>query len=462
MSLLRKAGIDRAVGMTLLGNGWSGVSGLVTLLLLTHFLTPVEQGFYYTFAGFLSATVLFDLAVSYVALQYASHERAHLEWTPQGTLTGDPVAKMRLASLLRMSLLWYGVVALVIIAAWIPAGLLFFGRHAPPVTTVAWEVPWIWITVVSAGTLALSPLLAVMEGCGLVAQIATLRTVQNVASSFLLWLALLLGWGLYAAPMPGMTILICGLGWIGWKQRPFLRDLLSPAAITGGGGAVFRWREEVWPFQWRMALSGICGYVIFQMFTPVLFAARGPVEAGRMGLSLTIMQVIASLAMSWMTTKMQRFGTLAAGQHWAEMDHLFFSNLWRSWAVAAAGVTAFCLLALLVSHLGYPISRRLLGPLPLALLGATTIVNHAVGAQALYLRAHRREPMLGVSLAVAALVGASNLLLPRQYGATGMMLGYLLVTLFVGLGGATWLFVTNRRRWHLAPSAVPRETPAPR
>ncbi len=43
------------------------------------------------------------------------------------------------------------------------------------------------------------------------------------------------------------------------------------------------WRREVWPFQWKIAVSWLCDYFIFQLFTPVLFAFRGPVEAGQDG-----------------------------------------------------------------------------------------------------------------------------------------------------------------------------------
>lgn len=31
------------------------------------------------------------------------------------------------------------------------------------------------------------------------------------------------------------------------------------------------WKTEIWPLQWRIALSWLSGYFIFQLFTPILF-----------------------------------------------------------------------------------------------------------------------------------------------------------------------------------------------
>lgn len=41
------------------------------------------------FLQVLALQVVFELGMSYVVMQFASHEMAHLFWTPQGTLDGD-------------------------------------------------------------------------------------------------------------------------------------------------------------------------------------------------------------------------------------------------------------------------------------------------------------------------------------------------------------------------------------
>lgn len=443
-SLLRKAGIDRAVGWTVLSKGWFALSGFVTLFLITHTLTRVQQGFYYTFGSVLGLAVLFELGLSMVLMQFASHERARLEWTADGLLGGDSEAKVRLSSMLRLSLIWYGTAAALLVVTVLPGGIIFFGRYAPAGAAVTWQWPWAWIVLVTAATIALTPVLAVLEGCGLIAEIASIQFTQNVLGSTLLWLALSGHWRLFAAPVTSTTGLVCLLIWLWRRKRPFLHDLLTASA----GHCGFSWQREIWPVQWRMALSSVSGYLIFQVFTPMLFATHGAAAAGQMGLSMTIMGAIATISLGWMTAKSARFGTLIARREFQELDRLFFPCLWQSWGLVALGGLAFWLGVLGLHHQHNPLSHRLLAPLPLGLMICTTVINHAVSAEGIYLRAHRREPFLGLALTIAGLVSLSSLLFSGPYGATGMMAGYFAVNLTIGGAGGTWVFLDKRRKWH--------------
>ena len=112
-----------------------------------RFLTPTQQGYYSTFGSFMGLQIFFELGLSLVLMQFASHERAGLEWTPQRTLAGDPVAKARLASLLRRGLVWYGVMALLVLLVVFPAGMVFFHHYAQAGTPVAWQGPWLFLSV---------------------------------------------------------------------------------------------------------------------------------------------------------------------------------------------------------------------------------------------------------------------------------------------------------------------------
>jgi len=94
-------GLDRAIAFTVLARGWSTVAGVVTVLLIAHFLTPAEQGYYYTFSSLVALQIVFELGFSFVILQLAAHERARLHIQEDGSITGDLVAHSRLASVLQ-------------------------------------------------------------------------------------------------------------------------------------------------------------------------------------------------------------------------------------------------------------------------------------------------------------------------------------------------------------------------
>lgn len=449
--MLRHLGVDRAVAFAVIGRGWAALSGILTLMLLTRSLSRVEQGFYFTFNDVLALQVFFELGLAYVLVQFASHERAHLTWTKSGLLEGDPVALARLASLLRLSVTWYSIVALLVALLVLPGGWFFFHRHVPPGMTIAWQWPWLWIVLVTAGSLVLTPLVAVLEGCGLIADITRIQVAQSIVGSLLFWGALLSHWGLATVPITNTVMFLGSAGWLWCTKRHFFSDLWRKTSFSHS----INWKKEVWPLQWKMGLSWLSGYFIFRLFNPILFAYKGPAEAGRLGLSIAIAAALGGVALAWISTKSAPFGMLIARRDFAELDRRFFPSLWQSLGVLVVGCLLVWLGDLALFFFHHPLRLRVLEPSPMSLLLGATVVTHIVFSEAVYLRAHKQEPFLAVSLIWGVLAGGSSLILVRQYGAAGMMLSYFVVSLVVGLGGGTWVFMRRRATWHAVEEQIP-------
>src|SRR5262249_21228713 len=109
--LAARVGIDRPVAHALLGHGWTMVAGPITLLMIATYLSAEEQGYFYTFNSLVALSVFFELGLSYVLMQAAAHESAHLAWTAGGALAGAPAHLSRLAAILRKGVRWYLVAA---------------------------------------------------------------------------------------------------------------------------------------------------------------------------------------------------------------------------------------------------------------------------------------------------------------------------------------------------------------
>ncbi len=73
-------GLDRAIAFTVLGRVVQGLGSVGSLLLIVHFLSPAEQGYYYACGYLVALQSVFELGFSFVILQVAAHERAHLEF----------------------------------------------------------------------------------------------------------------------------------------------------------------------------------------------------------------------------------------------------------------------------------------------------------------------------------------------------------------------------------------------
>src|ERR1035438_2634842 len=137
-----RLGIDHAIGFTILARIWSSAAGLVTVGLIARFLSPAEQGYYYTFGSLIALQIVFELGFSFVILQLATHERAHLTISENGTISGDTVAHARLASVLQRTIRWYSVAALLLAAFLLTGGSHFFSMHHHSGDSVSWHLPW--------------------------------------------------------------------------------------------------------------------------------------------------------------------------------------------------------------------------------------------------------------------------------------------------------------------------------
>lgn len=435
-------GLDRAIGFTVLARFWSAAAGLVTVTLIAHFLSPPEQGYYYTFGSLVALQIVFELGFSLVILQLASHERAHLLISADDEITGDGVAHARLASVIQKSVRWYSIAALLMATTLLPVGYYFFSRYHHTTSAVGWRLPWCSAALMATLNFQLDPILSFMEGSGFVPEVARLRWIQSITGSVLAWTALSSGHGLFGPAMMMLGMASASFVWL-FKKRKLLLGLLS----YDSGVHRISWRTEVWPFQWRIAVSALSGYFIFWLFNPVLFAYRGPVEAGRMGMSLSLANAIQNIAVSWVSTKSAPFGALIARKEYRQLDKTFFRALWQSLGVSIAGALAAWLGTIFLNLEHVRFGQRLLDPNLIGMLMVNAVTNVVIFAEAYYLRAHKQEVFLVNSVVGAMSVTAFTLIFGRYYGAQGIIVSCCIGSL-VGVTWATWKFQKYRLLWH--------------
>jgi hypothetical protein len=444
LSLKHLFGVDRAIAFTVLARAIQILGSTGTVLLILRFLTPVEQGYYYTLLSLVSLQVVFELGFSFVILQMAAHECVHLALHADGRIEGDTIAHARLASILQKTFRWYLLAALILCVSLLPIGVLFFSRHAHTTTPVAWHGPWVVAVLATAVLFLLNPFLSFLEGCGLVWQVGRMRFGQALLGAAMSWGALLTHHGLYS---PGMVIIgyaVASLAFLYSRRNLCLALLRYPV-----GERSVSWRTEVWPFQWKIAVSWACAYFTIQIFTPVLFAYRGPAEAGQLGLSLSITTYLSALVIAWMSTKAAPFGQMIARGELHQLTGLFFRTLRQS-LIVLVGISAACEVGVIALQHAFPrFAARMASPRIFALLLLTSVSAFIVQSMAIYLRSFKREPFLVQSIVIAALSTLSSLMTVRAFGATGIALSYFLCTGIVGMIFAATIF----RSWHGATEA---------
>lgn len=438
------SGINAALTYSLLTRGWQVIAGPVSILMIAGFFSIEEQGFYYTFSSVLALQALFELGLAFVIMQFAGHEFATLAWGAGGSVKGEAHAASRFHSVIERSMIWYAVVALVLITVILPLGWLFFSSRPESVVNIRWQVPWVLLVLSAACYVPLIPVIAAIEGSGKVAEVNKLRLQQVIAGNAMTWGAIASGAGLFAAP--AVFIVNASLGYV-WLIRNYPVLLAeTKLAWQSRSTTAFNWMAEIWPMQWRIAVSWISGYIIFQIFTPILFYYHGPESAGKMGMSLIIANMINTFAQAWVQVNSPDMAQAAARKAWRELDGLFSRIFWQSIVVVLLGGTAvLSLLALLEPH---PITQRFLAFSDMGYLLGAFAISHVIGMFAHYLRIHKQEPFMLLSVIGAVLVGTGIWYFGKTYGSTGMVLALFTVNLLYGLPSAAWLWAHLRRKWH--------------
>jgi len=439
--LAKNLQLDATVLLSIIAKLWNSSAYLITTVLLISFFSPEEQGFYYTFSSLLAIQVFAELGLGQIILQFTSHEWAGLHFTIDGSIDGDAACLARLKELATLSLRWFGTASVIATIILLAAGPSFF--RSSGVASNAWLWPWIALCVVAGCKLIFIPVWAIVEGANEVKASYTFKAIDGLLVSVTMWLCISLGLGLWTSAIAG-TASICWA--IIFLTRRYSRALVSLVRVKPQN--LISWRREIWPLQWKIALSWLSGYFSFSLFTPIVFHYSGPVLAGRMGMTWTLVNGISGIASSWTTPRTPQFGKLIAQRKFSDLDRLFFRSTLASCLIAALGAAMFWGGVFMLNRFNHPWALRILSPWPTALFLIAMILMQISSPQAAYLRAHKQEPFLVLSLIGGILITITALVLGRNFGATGIAAGYSATVTFFILPYGSIIWYRCRAAWH--------------
>ena len=435
--MIKYFGINRAIGFALVKRLWSVMASPITILLIASSLTKVEQGYYFTFASLLALQVFFEMGLATVISQFISHEFASLSWGQRGEIVGIEDNKNRVLNILGNSLKWYSVCSVLLIILLSLTGFIFFRDEAN--YGVSWGLPWLLAVLGVSINLLIVPFYAVISGSGDVASVNFRSLIGGILGSLLGWGVLFLGGGLYAIPAVTFGNIIIAIIYLS-KIKPLLivegiNFALNKVALKNP----VSWRDEIWPMQWKIAVSWISGYFIFQLFVPVLFKFHGPVVAGQMGMTLSVVNALQVICLIWPNSRMPEYGKFIAKNNWTDLDNLFRKTLKQSLEVCSLTIIAFLILILVLKNFSN-LGDRFLPTWQIVLLLLSMIGQLLVTNWAMYMRAHKQEPMMSLSFIGALLTGFSTLIFGYYFSSLGMILGFVLITFLYAIPTTYKLF----------------------
>lgn len=446
--ITQKLGVDKAILFTLLGRGLQISTSLFTVFFIVRFLSPEEQGYYYTFGSIIAIQVFFELGLTQIITQFVAHEASHLKLDEKYDLVGEEKYKSRLSSLLRFCCKWYLIIAGILMLVLILVGIWFFAKYQHEHQNIEWRLPWILLAIGTAFNLLISPVLAFIEGLGKVKEVAQIRLVQQIIHPTIVWGGLALGSKLVVCGADAiLRVLVVGI--ILWRS-PFymiLKNIWGYLGVERTG-----YMSEIFPYQWRIALSWVSGYFIFQLFNPVLFATEGAKVAGQMGMTMAALNGLQALTQSWINTKVPRLSGFIALREYGNLDKLFYTTMKQMMLIGLSLLMFFVLIILCIQHfnisiLGLDIGGRFLPAIPLAFMAFSVFTMFPTNCWATYLRCHKKEPLLINSIVMGALSCVSVLVFGNLYGLYGIVIGFACLRI-VSLIWIHTIYKIKKHEWH--------------
>lgn len=445
LGLAARLGIDRAVFYALLVRGWRVIGGLISILLIVKFLTPETQGYFYTFQSLTALQVFIELGLFNVVVNITSHEWAKLRLSEERAIVGDPEALSRLVSFGHKLAAWYAAAAAVFVLVVAPGGAWFLAQKGG---AEGWLAPWLVTVLLQGMVLWTVPFQALFEGCNQVVSLQRFQFWQGIVANLVLWACLAAGAGLWSVAGLLGTQVASAIYFLGIQHRSFF----SPFWRTPKGPRL-DWKREVWPMQWKLAVQGVVNYFIYSLYTPVIFHYHGAVEAGRFGMTWQAFNILQSLGLAWIQTRVPRFGVLVAKRDFGELDRLWRHTALLATAVFVLGMGAFLLFVSALNRFDFGLGQRLLAPQIILLLLPTGLLATWVQCAAFYWRAHKTEP-LGFSAAIPGLI--NGLLVwwwGKSYGAAGAIAAYLIMLAVISAPLAAYLKHRVAQAYRVEPYA---------
>lgn len=430
--------MDWAVVYAVASRAWQMGAGVVTLLLVARFFTREMQGYFYTFWSLVGLQWLLELGFTTPVLNGASHEWTRLR-LDDGELAGDPTARSRLISLGRRMAGWFVIASGLFAVIVGPIGVHVLSTKEN--TAIEWLAPWCWFVVLNALAWTMHPLHTVLEGCNQVIAVHRMRLLQAISGNLVAWTCIVLGFQLWTL----VAIAVVKLVWDAWlplvRYRRFFRAFWRPPP-----GPAVDWPREMRPRQWRMAVQGIANNVALGLFNPLMFRCHGPVVAGQLGMTLSVLMALQAAAASWIQTRAPRLGMLVARREFDELDLRFRRITGISFAVLAIACVTLLAGVWGLTIVRPELAHRFVTPTALAALGLAITLQHLPTCLSIYVWAHQRDAVWKANVLSSTLIVVMTGWLGLLLGPLGVGLGWALVVAMVNIPLQIWFWRQCRVR----------------
>jgi hypothetical protein len=414
-SFLKKFGFDRVIGLSFASQILRFITGPITAFLLIKYLSPVNQGIYYTIASISALQIIFESGMGQCILKATSSR-----FTGNGAELSQTrilhIADQRsVGPVFCFAVKFFTVMALLfIIVTGISSYVFFQNTILADYAVCAASFLSIFGTAMSMLFISIS---GILEGLQQIETVFKARLVCAVSQFFTIVASLVLGLDILTigivsivAPITFIVVII--------KYWPKIFQELWKS----GKNERLQWKVEVWPFQKKMIINSLCAYAAWSFATPLVFKMVSPVAAGQYALNWGILRSISGFAGTWTYTKLGLLGQLIQQGNHDEVSLQIKKLTFQGMAVFIAGSLTYVMAILLLGIIMPDYAIRF-GPISLVtILVITNLLQLYLLMRSHYMHAYGVDGFVGWTVITTTLTVGLQIFIAPHYGASGVAL----------------------------------------
>lgn len=391
--LRTKFGIDRSIFWGVINKSFGLVKGPISIYFLITFLSPQEQGLWYTFGNLSALTVFAELGFTSIITQFVSHEYARLN--DKTAISNSKSFEIdRLMGLIKFSVKVYLFIIPSAILILLVVGYFYFKTESQNIY-FAWSI----FSVVGGIYLFLGLLQSIYQGLDKVKDIQINIFISSSIMTLLNWAMLMMHFKIWALVIGNLLGLLIS-SYLLFKLAPKFWTVVLSYKLRN----TYYFFKETMPLQLRYAITWASSYFIMYLYVPATYKLVGQIQAGQLGMTIVILTAINGIANNWVYTKVPKFNMLVSLKNYLGLNNLFKKATLQGLVVQLILSGLFILGLFFVQSYLPSISKRFLSINLTILLLLPQIAQYIVGALAVYLRAHKEEPFMWLSVTNAILL----------------------------------------------------------
>lgn len=395
-------GIDKDILWILINKVFSIFKTPITIFFLLKYLTPEEQGLWYTFISLGALSIFAELGFTTIITQFVSHEFAHLV-EQDGLLKGNKVNLERIISLIRFSIKFYLIIIPSAILLLCIIGFFYF--------KMKWDniyLAWVCYSIIGGFTLLSSLFQAIYQGLDKVKNTQKNILIGSVLMTFANWIFLFFHFNIWALILGNLLGLVLMFILLYYIASSFWRQIFEFKLDEK-----YSWFNEIIHLQWKYAISWASGFFIFYLYVPSVYKFEGAIMAGKVGITMAIISSLNAVSYAWVFSKIPKFNIMAANKQKEELLYLFNKSFMKSVFLFFLLNFLLIIALLIMNHFKFYETRVL--PIGISsILILSQFPSFIAGLLSVYLRSHKVEPYYILSVVNALLtIGCIFIVLPN-------------------------------------------------